>query len=107
MQVLNHYDVKDISYTEDLKYRSVRKDVNRFTSQALELIGTGDDRKIEQGYNLYADARAMITSSGLSFELQMKLERSMLNPKGMVDVLTKTRGQSPAARITAQASQGE
>jgi hypothetical protein len=37
----------------------------------------------------------------------MKLERSMLNPKGMVDVLKKTRGQSPAARITAQASQGE
>ena len=107
MQVLNHYDVKDISYTEDLKYRSVRKDVIRFTSQALELIGTGDDRKIEQGYNLYADARASITSSGLSLELQMKLERSMLNPKGMVDVLKKTRGQSPAARITAQASQGE
>jgi len=107
MRVLNHYDTKDISYKEDSKYRSVRKDVIRFTSQALELIGTGNDNKIKQGYNLYADTRALIADSGLSLELQMKLERSMLNPKGMVDLLKKTRGQTDAARITAQASQGE
>ena len=107
MRVLNHYDTKDISYKEDAKYKSVRRDVKRFTSQALELIGTGNDNKIKQGYNLYADVRALIADSGLSLELQMKLERSMLNPKGMVDLLKKTRGQTAAARITAQASQGE
>ena len=107
MRVLNHYDTKDISYREDKKFRTVKKDVQRFADQGLELIRTGDPDKIKEGRALYNDALNIIEDGGFSTENQRKLTRSILNIQTVVDLLKKTEGQSAAARITAKAAQGE
>lgn len=107
MRVLNHYDAKDISYGDDKKYKEARKFVQRFADQGLELIRTGDPDKMEQGEELYGDALFYIRYGGFSMENQRRLTRSILNIETTIDLAKKTKGQSDAARITAEAAQGE
>ena len=107
MRVLNHYDAKDISYGEDSKFRTATARIRRYGDQALELIATGDDGKIAEGQTLYQDALSLIEDGGFSYENQQRLYRSILSFNSLTDLLKRTQGQSDAARLTAQAAQGE
>jgi len=107
MRVLNHYDTKDISYGDDRRFRTVTARIRRFGDQAIELIATGDDAKIAEGQALYQDALSLIEDGGFSYENQQRLYRSIISFNSMTDLLERTQGQSAAARLTAQAAQGE
>ena len=107
MKVLNHYDTKDISYGDDGKFRTESARIRSFGDQAIELIATGDDGKIAEGEALYQDALSLIEGGGFSHENQQRLYRSLLSFNSITDLLEKTQGQSTAARLTAQAAQGE
>ena len=107
MRVLNHYDAKDISYGDDRRFRTVSARIRRFGDQAIELIATGDEGKIAEGQALYQDALSLIEDGGFSYENQQRLYRSILSFNSITDLLKKTQGQSDAARLTAQAAQGE
>ena len=107
MRVLNHYDTKDISYREDRKFRKTRTLISKYADQGLELIATGDPDKIAEGQALYNDAFNEVEDGGFSIENQTSLYRSLMNPNQLTDLIKRTQGQSAAARITAQAAQGE
>ena len=107
MRVLNHYDTKDISYGDDAKFRTESARIRRFGDQAIELIATGDEGKIAEGQALYADALSLIEDGGFSYENQQRLYRSLISFNSITDLLKRTQGQSAAARLTAQAAQGE
>jgi hypothetical protein len=107
MRVLNHYDTKDISYREDRKFRKTRTDISKYADQGLELIATGDPDKIAEGQALYNDAFNAVEDGGFSIENQKSLYRSLTDLSQITDLLKRTQGQSAAARITAQAAQGE
>ena len=107
MRVLNHYDTKDISYGDDAKFRTESARIRRFGDQALELIATGDEGKIAEGQALYQDALSLIKDGGFSYENQQRLYRSIISFNSITDLLKRTQGQSAAARLTAQAAQGE
>lgn len=107
MRVLNHYDAKDISYGDDRKFRTASARIRRYGDQAIELIATGDDAKIAEGQALYQDALSLIEDGGFSYENQQRLYRSIISFNSIADLLKKTQGQSTAARLTAQAAQGE
>ncbi len=107
MRVLNHYDAKDISYGDDRKFRTASARIRRYGDQAIELIATGDEGKIAEGQALYQDALSLIEDGGFSYENQQRLYRSIISFNSITDLLKKTQGQSTAARLTAQAAQGE
>jgi len=107
MRVLNHYDTKDISYSEDRKFRKTRTRISKYADQGLELIATGDPDKIAEGQALYNDAFNAVEDGGFSIENQKSLYRSLTDLSQITDLLKRTQGQSAAARITAQAAQGE
>lgn len=107
MRVLNHYDAKDISYGDDRRFRTVTARIRRYGDQAIELIATGDDAKIAEGQALYQDALSLIEDGGFSYENQQRLYRSIISFNSITDLLERTQGQSAAARLTAQAAQGE
>lgn len=107
MRVLNHYDTKDISYGDDGRFRTESARIKRLGDQAIELIATGDEAKIAEGQALYQDALSIIEDGGFSYENQQRLYRSIISFNSMTDLLERTQGQSAAARLTAQAAQGE
>ena len=107
MRVLNHYDTKDISFREDRKFRKTLASISKYADQGLELIATGDPDKIAEGQALYNDAFNEVEDGGFSIENQTRLYRSLMNPNQITDLVKRTQGQSDAARITAQAAQGE
>lgn len=107
MRVLNNYDTKDISYSEDSKFRDARSRINRYADQGITLILTGEPAKIKEGKEMYNDALNLIEDGGFSRENQHKLRSSIISMEKTVDLIKKTIGQSDAAKITAQAAQGE
>ena len=107
MRVLNHYDAKDISYKEDAKYKDARKNIDRWSDEAYNLIATGEPAKMRAGNALFEDVMDLISDGGFSVENQTKLYRSVVRMETVVDLMKRATGQSTGSQLTAKAASGE